>query len=387
MVHARRSVGAVGTVAIAIAVSTLGALAATATVPRRHRSAPGTVLVLDDFAGSESSFVDNTTNQWMGRHVDDHYVVLIDILGGSGGATTKLESPEPSVLVELSMRSPRTQTAAQHGPVCLTRGRTDGYAFVVDNGTTEWRILRLETNDLGVDEHAVGTTRRLHQPGGTDQVAVECTTTARGDTVVSGVVDGRVVGRHTFSPGVPSIGSVGFVAQVPKRAKPTSFVVDDLLVTVPRRRGGHLPASSTSDVDRLRALLGPVAGYDYASATLAPDDERFYSREVFGDPHLDRLVVQGMARVGMLTLAASARSADDTEQDLDDIVGLAWNRNGASVETVDIAGHPVRRITKTNLGLTVYDWLDRGVYGQLVAPEPGAAETFLAGFIAQQAAR
>jgi hypothetical protein len=350
-----------------------------------HFGSPGSELAFDDFRGADVSFPDNTTSDWSARHTGRAYVLTLVTPQAPGSGTMKLEPARTSVAVQLTMQSTTTSGNEWHGPACLAPGRTGGYVFTVNNGTGEWRIADVDTANTLVVEHAVSTSSRIKGPGKANTVAIECTTDASGATTVSGVIRGKVVGRHLFSPGTGTFGSVGFLAQATKTKPAVRVTVDDLLVSVPADHPGRMPSTADSNVDRLRALLTTVSGTHYAAADLSPDDEGFYSREVFGDPHLDRWVVHDDGSlVGLLTLAVPPTAADDTEADLDSIVETAWSHKGETTETVTIAGNHVRRVGKPNLGATVHLWLDRGVYGQLVATDQAGAESFLASFIAAQ---
>jgi hypothetical protein len=346
---------------------------------------PGTELNFEDFQDANALLPDNTTSDWSARRTGGAYVLTLRTPGMPGGGTMKVEPARPAVAVQLTMRSTKTADAAWHGPACLAPGRSGGYVFTVDKGTKEWRIAEINPADSTVVEHAVGTSSRISGPQQADKLAIECTADASGATTVRGVVNGKPVGLHVFDPGIGSVGSVGFLAQAANTKTPARVTVDDLLVSVPVERAPGAPSSSQSSVDRLRGILTAVPGTHYRAAYLSPDDESFYSREVFGDPHLDRFVAHDDGSlVGLLTLAAPPDATHATETDLDSIVKLAWSHRGETTDTVTIAGHPVRRVQKPDLGATVYVWLDRGVYGQLVATDPAAAEAFLGPFIAAQ---
>ena len=383
----------VGVVAVALVASGLStrAMAATSAGQPQGASEPGATLVDDDFSGSKSVFVDNTMGTWTGRHAGGEYVVTIKPTGASADTVSRLATAESAVALQLTMRAPRTPTAEWHGPLCMNADRTAGYAFVVNNGTREWRITELDMQNSKLDEHAVGASSRLHHQGSADEIAIECTTNSGGATDVRGVINGRVVGRHEFTPGISEVGIVGFMAEAPGRKTSTRFVVDDYLLSIPPSRQVDEPPTAASDVDPLRTLLTSVDGFGYLPAHLAIDDETFYSREVFGNPHIDRWVIRDQQTrdqppVGLLTLASPEGAADDTDSDLDAIVELAWAHNGEVTDTITLGGHPVRRIQKPNLDATVYVWLDRGIYGQLFASDPATAENFLHGFIAAQTA-
>lgn len=348
---------------------------------------PDTDWIVDDFSAAGDAFGADSNDAWTARAKRGAYELRFLEPGTKAGRTTKISPPVPSIGVELAMRTPRTGGAGeQHGPMCLAPQQGPGYLFLVagdPSGPGSWEISEL-TPAFEFVEHATGTIKGKLRPGSQHVLRIECTSST-GATTVRGFVDGKEVARHVVTDGVGAFGSAGFAAKA--GTQPFSLPVDNLVVSIPPVRPAD-PAALPGSTERLVALLGPVPGFEYdAPVLVGPWVEALASRGVFGDPHIDRWVdLPSGETVGVLVLAEPEEAQGATESDLDGLIDLAWTGIGRDFQTITIAGQPVRKFFWPKTGMWVYTWLDRGIYGELLANEPRVteAEQFLTTFIANQ---